>query len=294
MLLENLKDCYGVVNNKFTKESQNFNSGYKYWSQILLERAMRLFVWKNTGDIPAKEIEFALMLNGSCGFTDKYKKTLSAFQGQWCGKPTQYYDIYEDYSVYSPVYSAILKVGKNIEVIDNNACRTSVLPLINRYAIMLSHTEVSFVNTLINGRDSGGIPIASTAAQKTAIESYRNSLCNGKVMSILDPCFSGVEFKGVNKNTTLQITDLVEVRANLLNSFYEDLGVKTSKEKKGNMIVEEVRANDAMLMLNLSDMLYHRQLGCEKVNKLFGVNISVDISEELKYNEVIKGDGENE
>ena len=49
-----------------------------------------------------------------------------------------------------------------------------------------------------------------------------------------------------------------------------------------------------MLMLNLSDMLYNRQLGCEKVNKLFGTNWSVDISEELKYNEFVKGGENNE
>ena len=294
MIFDDIYNCPSISSKKLAKESMTYEWGYDYWKSILTERAMRLFVWKNTGDVPQREIEFALMLNGSCGVTNKYKNTMAVFNGQYSGSPTIYYDMYEDYAVYSPVYSKILKVDKNVAVIRNNNCMNSIIPLVHRYATMLSHTEVSFINTLINGRDSGGIPIASTNAQKIAIENYRNSLFNGKVTSILDPAFSGVQFLSVDKNTTLNIKDLMETRKNLLNSFYEDLGVKTAREKKGNMIQNEVNANDSMLMLNLSDMLYNRQLGCEKVNKLFGTNWSVDISEELKYNEFVKGGENNE
>lgn len=276
--------------NKLAKESYTFSVGYDYWFQILLERASRLFVWKNTEDVPQKEIEFALMLNGSCGVTDKYKDTLYVFNGHFSGSPTVYFDEFTDYSVYSPVYSANLKVNDEIIVIDNNACRNSIYMLIHRYAIMLSHVEVSFVNELINGRDGGAIPIASTQAQYSALENYRNALCNGKLIPILDPAFSGVEFAPVDRKINFNIKDLMETRDNLLSSFYQDLGVKTSKPKKGNMIVEEVSANDSMLMLNLNDMLYNRQLGCEKVNKRFGTNWSVEISPELNYLDTEKSD----
>lgn len=271
--------------NKLAKESYTFSVGYDYWKEILFERAMRLFVWKGTGNVPPREIEFALLLNGSCGVTNKYKNKLVAFSGMYAGAPTVYYDVYEQYSVYSPVFSQILNVNVDVAVIRNNACMNSIYPLIHRYAIMLAHIEVSLVNTLINGRDSGGIPVASTKAQKTAIEDYRNSLCNGKVTSILDPAFSGVQFLSVDKNTTLDVKELIESRQNILSSYYADLGVKTAREKKSNMIDAEVNANDSMLLLNLSDMLTERQLGAELVNSMYGTNWSVDIADELKYNE---------
>lgn len=268
--------------NKLAKEGGTFSDGYEYWKAILFERAVRLFKWKNTHEIPQHEIECAVMMNGSAGVTDKYKRTLSVFNGWYCGAPTQYYDIYEDYSVHSPVFSDVLKVGKEIAVIRNTALMTSVYPLVHRYAIMLAHTETSFVNTLINGRDSGGIPVASTQAQVTAIENYRNNLCNGKVGAILDPAFSGVQFLSVDKNTVLNIKELIETRENLLNAFYNDIGVKTAWNKKGNMIQEEVQANDAMLLLNIADMLEQRQKACEEVNRLYGTNWSVDIADEIK------------
>ena len=264
------------------KEGGTFSDGYEYWKELLFERAVRLFKWNNTGDIEPHEIEAILMMNGSLGATDKYKNTLSVFNGWYSGQPTQYFDQYEDYAVYSPVFSGIYKIGKDIEIMKNTALMTSIYPLVHRYAIMLAHTETSFINTLINGRDAGGVPIASTAAQKAAIEDYRNSLCNGKVTSILDPAFSGVDFKNTTSNTALNVKELVEVRENLLNSYYSDLGVKTAWNKKGNMISEEVEANNGMLLLNISDMLAQRQKGAEKINAMFGTNWSVEISPEIK------------
>ena len=74
----------------------------------------------------------------------------------------------------------------------------------------------------------------------------------------------------------------METRENLLNAFYSDLGVKTAWNKKGNMINEEVEANNSMLLLNISEMLDQRKQGCEKVNKLFGTNWSVEISPEIE------------
>jgi len=266
---------------QLAKEGGTFADGYSYWKDLLFERAVRLFKWSNTHEVPPHEIEVALLMGGAAGVTDKYKRTLSVFQGWYAGAPTQYYDIYEDFSIHSPVFSGVFKIGKDIEIIKNNALMNSIYPLVHRYAIMLAHTETSFVNTLINGRDSGGVPVASTQAQVTAIETYRNNLCNGKVGAILDPAFSGVQFLSVDKNTVLNIKELIETRENLLNAFYADLGVKTAWNKKGNMINEEVEANNSMLLLNISEMLEQRQIGCEKINKLYGTNWQVEIAPEI-------------
>lgn len=280
-------DEYFNANTKIkqlAKNSGTFADGYDYWKDVLLEKTVKLFKWGNTFEVPSYEIELALMLNGSAGITDKYKKKLSVFNGRYCGEPTQYYDVYKSYSVYSPVYSAILDTEKDVVVVKNNSLRNSIYPLVHRYAIMLAHTEVSFVNTLINGRDKNPAMV-STSQQKAAVEEYRNNLCNGKVTPILDPAFSGVEFASVASTSDLSIKDLMETRQNLIDSFLNEIGVKTSFNKKGNMIADEVSANDTMLILNLSDMLESRKIGCEEINKRFGTNWTVDLSPELKYNE---------
>lgn len=261
--------------------ADGYRAGYDFWLRALFERAMRLFVWTGTGDVPPKEIEGILLSNGSAGVLS-YKKAMGVFAGEYSGTPTIYYDEWRDYSFHSPVYSGTRRIGRDIVVIQNDSCRTSIMPLCHRYAAMLAHTEVSLVDTLINGRDAGGVPIASTEAQKKSIEEYRNALCNGRVGAILDPAFSGVDFKTTTSNTQLNIKDLVEVRENLLDAFYADLGVRTGYKKKGNMIQDEISADDPKLLLNISDMLHMRQLGAEKVNALYGTSWSVDIAPELK------------
>lgn len=267
------------------KNTGTYAECYAFWSNALFERALHLFHWE-TGNTPEHEIEKIIMLQGHVGIAP-YKPIgeLVAFHGAYGGGPSVYYDQFKEYNVNSPVYSKTLKVGKDVVVIWQNSVRASIYPLVHRYAVMLAHTELSLVNTLINGRDSGGVPIASTETARKSIQDYRNSLCNGSVLSILDPAFSTVEFKGINKNTALNIKDLMEVRENLLNGFYQDIGIKCAWNKKGNMIVEEVNANDSMLLLNLSDMLEFRKRGCEEVNKLFGTNWSVELNPVINYAE---------
>lgn len=274
---------------KIKAGNYNYVAGYNFWLENLMERAMRLLVIK-TDPVPKKEVYFAIAINGTAGVTDKYKRTLSVFAGNYCGEPTQYYDMYKSYSVYSPVYSAILAVDKQVVVIDNNRCRTSIYPLCHRYASLLSHVDVTLANTLINARDAGGTPVAGTKAQAESIKQYRNSLCNGTVVPIMDTAFLGVQFAGSDKHTFVSLHEIAELRRDLLCSFYNDLGVRTTRPKKGNMIVEEIMADDGMLLLNLDDMLESWRDGFDRVNKRYGTNWSVDLAPELQYRKEVDVD----
>lgn len=263
------------------KTSGTFEAGYDYWSNYLTERVLRLFKWENTGDVPSREIEIALMLGGSCGVTTKYKNTLSVFAGYYAGGPTQYYDVYKQYAVNSPVFSKILTIGKDVVMGRNNSVMNNALPLIHRYAMLLAHIEVTIVDVLIDSRTSS-VAIARTEAERQSLVNYRNSLCNGKVMPILDPAFSQAKFVDLKGNLGADLKTLIETRENILNSFYSDIGVKTAWNKKGNMIQEEVEASNGLMLFNLNDMLNCRKLLAEEVNTKYGTNWTVDISEELK------------
>ena len=292
MFLEEYLKCNKNIK-QILKTSGTFEAQYDYYKEYLTERVLRLFKW-NCGDdkdLP-REIEIALMLGGSVGITDKYKGILSAYQGYYAGQPTQYYDVYKQYAVHSPVYSKVLTIGKDVVVGRNNALMNSVYPLIHNTAMKLAHIDVSFIDVLIDGRTSS-VPVAMTEAQKQSLENWRNALCNGKVKSILDPAFSTTKFIDLKGNMNLTIKDLVEVRQNILEDFYNAIGVRCNHEKKGNMIEEEVTSNDSMLLFNINDMLRCRQNLCEEVNKMYGTNWTVDLSDELKQKGVLD-DEEND
>lgn len=72
-------------------------------------------------------------------------------------------------------------------------------------------------------------------------------------------------------------------KKNLLRSFYADIGVRASFDKKSNAVIDEVTADTSMLLYNVSDMLEERKKGCDQVNKLFGTSWTVRLSDEIDY-----------
>lgn len=284
MFLQHFMDTdMGKNISHLAKESSTFNLGYLYWRDQLFERIMRLFVWENTGEVQAKEIEQRLMLQGHCGITRiNGEKELTAMYGTFFGV-TKYHDEWEKYTVRCPIYAGTRTIGKDIEVIDNNSLRNPSYDLIHHYAIMLAHSEVTLINQLINARDSGGVPVASTEKQKTSIMTYLNKLFNGQYGVVTDVGNIGINYMGSDRKTAQPIIDIVEVREKLLKSFYSDIGIRSAFEKRNNTVMAEVEADTSLLLLNLSDMLKKREEGAEKVNKMFGTNWTVHIATEIDY-----------
>ena len=263
------------------KESCTYNVKYGYWRDALFERVMKLFVWENTGDLKPKEIEQRLILKGHCGIAE-YKGELTAFYGSFYGV-TKYMDEWTNYIVRCPIYTGEKKIGTDVVVIDNNSLRNPTFELVHHYATMLAHTEVSLINCLINARDSGGVPIASTEKQKTSIREYQNQLFNGKYGVVTDIGNLGITYAGSDRKTQQDLIDIMETREKLIKSFYSDIGVRSAFEKRNNTVQAEVEADTSLLLLNLADMLKCRERACEEVNKLFGTNWSVHVAREIDY-----------
>lgn len=292
MWLEDFFDQEGVGKlkiNKLARESSTFNSFYFFWRDNLFERIMRLFVWENTYDpktgigVKPKEIEQRLALKGHCGIAKlKGDKEVTAFFGSFNGV-TKYYDEKKNYMVRCPIYSGNLEIDTNVVVIDNCQLRNPLYPLVHHYAVMLAHNEVTLVDAMVNLRDSG-IPVAMTEKQRVAIADYQGKVFNGEYGQVTDPSMMGVNVIATKMDKEA-IRDIYEVREKLLKSFYSDIGIRSAFEKKNNAVEAEVEADSSLLLFNLGDMIACRKEGAEKVNKVFGLNWSVHIAEEIDYGE---------
>ena len=265
----------------------DYSFQYGYWKNYLTERISRLFEWKDT-DNENHHIELPTLIGGISGVKE-YEGKITPFFGRYAGDPTVFFDVFKSFSIYSPIESGIYEIGKDIAVIKNNSMGNSILPLVHDYAVKLAHNDVTLIRTLINARESGGTAIGSNEVEIQAIKDYYDDLCQGRYGSILDPAFSGVRFYGESKTTKLEILDLVETHRNILDDFYNDIGIRTSYNKKGNMISEEVSANDSRILFDLDDMFECRKRGAEDVNKLFNKNWTVEKSKEIRYEEMEGG-----
>ena len=292
MFLEETSEAKAKFDNKalkfFQKTGGTFLQFNAYWRENLFERIMRLFVWDNTDPVPAKEIEQRLLIQGHCGvFNFKDPKTgiteLTAMFGNFNGI-AKYMDELPRYMMRCPVWSGNTEVNKNSVVISNNSLRNPALPLVNHYAYLLAHTDVTLSRLMIAARDAGGVPIATSEKQKQDIEDYQRRLYNGEDGVVTDLGAIGVEYAGSDKHTNQNIVDVMDVRQRILKNFYSDIGVRASFEKRSNATVNEVEADTSMLLLNITDMLETRKRGAEAVNNMFSTNWSVKLADEINYN----------
>ena len=159
MYLNTWLDWTPVNVSDYARENSTYSAFYFYWRDELFSRVMRLFKEK-TDPIPPKEIEVRLMMQGHVGIAP-LKGELTAFWGLPNGI-SKYRDQLPFYSCRCPVWSGNLKVGKECEVIYNNILMNPLYDLIHHYAIILAHTEVTYIHTAVNARSANGVPIAST------------------------------------------------------------------------------------------------------------------------------------
>lgn len=275
----------------FQKHGGSFTRFYSFWRDNLFERVMRLFVWSNTDPVPPKEIEMRLHLQGHVGIADLFiedfdgssQSGLTAFFGNYYGVG-KYFDEKPFYMLRCPIWAGPGTVGVDCEVISNNSLRNPTIEVVDHYAYLLAHTEVTLGGVLINARDAGGVPVATSTKQLESIKTYQKKLYNGESGVVTDNGALGVNYAGVSRQTNQNAQDIVEVRQKLLKNFYADIGIRASFEKRSNAVVSEVEADTSMLLLNNSDMLDSRKKGAERVNRLFGTKWSVQLSPEIQYN----------
>ena len=294
-----LYDFFGTadgkkINEKHHRQSTTYNAFYLYWREQLYERVMRLFIWDGVDEgkdaIKPKEIEKRLLLRGHCGVTRFSASTanfradnkLAVMFGSFYGV-TEYYDEWTNYTVRCPVYAGQRTIDKDVIVIDNNSIRNPIYPLIHHYASLIAHTEVTLVNALVNARDAGGVPIVATEKQKQSVNQYLTKLYNGQYGTVTDLGSLGIEYAGSDRKTGQTIHEIIEIREKLIKSFYSDIGVRSAFEKRNNTVQAEVEADTSLLLLNLADMIHCREVGCDKVNEMFGTNWSVHVAEEIDY-----------
>lgn len=276
------------------KEGGTLLSNYDFWIDNLFERIMNMFIWEVGSDVLPKEIEQRLIINGSCAIADfmtNGKKELTAFFNSFHGV-TKYYDEKTHCTVTSPIYTDNLKIGEECAVIDNTKLRTPLMPVVEHYAYMLAHAEVTLVSALIDARDAGGVPAATSEKQKQSIIEYQTKLFNGEKGVITDFGALGVQYAGSDRHTQQNIVDIMEVRQKLLKNFYADIGVKAAFDKRSNAVTSEVEADSAMLLFNVSDMLQMREIGCQRVNNLYGTSWTVKLNPEIEN--IVNGGGEDE
>lgn len=284
MYLDEIKNIKTYKNGK-----PQFNNSFKYWRNKLFEQVNKIFTWEDL-PFPQKEIEIRLHLFGIVAII-KEDNELIAVEPNLNGV-TNYVDEFTDINFATPLINGTRQIDVDTVIIDNNTLRNPTINSIDRYAMMLAHTEISLITALVNGRATKTY-VATNNKVAENIRDYQKKLYNGQNDVIVDSSFIGLDIKDNDNSSLNNIKTLYDIRQNLLYSFLEDMGIKKNQQKRERLVTDEVNADDTLLKLNIKDMFDSRKIACDKINKMFGTNIKIYCNVDYNADGLIDKEGES-
>ena len=293
---------FGLGSSDILSDKKKLRESYM---RYMLSQTVEMFEYDGLPEtIPQKELEILHQLNGFAIWKEVNGK-LYVFFGGLGGVLNEYY--HPTRAIISNPYlnySADLEIDKECVVSFNDKLRYGLLAMFEKYASLMSECDVSMRFALVNAR----IPYLINANDdntKESVETVLKDIWDGSKFGVilnkqlLDK--NGVFTAEFGKTGQSSIKDLIELRQYIKSSWYLELGIQSNYNmKRESLNSTETTMDEDVLLPLIDDMLEQRKNDLEKVNKMFGLNITVKLSsswekirEEIK-NELAKQETESE
>ena len=251
--------------------------------RYMLDKTNGMFKYENLPKtIPARKLEEFIQTRGYVAIInydgDNAPHGFYAVTGGRGGERDAYYEPID--FVFANPYLGIdgtYRIGEKCEIIRNDSLYMGVLPLYTRYASLLVENAITLRLCDINLRSLLRMS-APDDKTKASAELYLKRLEDGENAVIGDaPFFDGVNFHDENHPNN-HMKDLIEYEQYLKASWFNEMGLDANYNMKRERISNgEVNQNSDALIPLMQDMLNNRKECIEKVNNLFGLNITVDL-----------------
>lgn len=283
----NIREIKKIIGSMY--DVSNVESGYWYWFWKLYNIVIDMFEYEGLPErIKKEDIENSLILLGYATIFDRKGHLYSVF--------SRIYDYDYAYQPTKMVYANprlvdphIYTIGEDCAVIYNTSMRYRVWNLkvdgglytfIARYARQLADIESTLNIYTVNSRITS-YPSADGEKMASSIKAFFDKVTMGQRAVISDDAIIN-RFRNIDINRSSirdGVNDWLIARDKTLEQFYRDIGVRMNNPKKAQVNEEEIEANDQLLLISLDDMLIARQEGIDRVNDLFGTNISVRLND---------------
>lgn len=172
----------------------------------------------------------------------------------------------------------------------NDHLMQGVLPILDKYNLLISHTDLSIYMALVNSRLQN-IGLAGRDAEAKAFEMVFDQMEDGELRAIIDRNMLNKTTVLPNSGKTNLLTDLIEIEQFLWAKKWNELGLNANwNGKRESLSHSENLMNTDALMPLLEDMLECYQDAAEQTNELFGEYlekgpISVEFANAWEVNE---------
>ena len=273
-----------ITYKRFQSYVKDKDTAVNHYIDNYLTKTQSMFVYENLPvTIPQSELEHLLQTTGNC-FVAEVNGELYALSGSTGGvndaynRPTQYI-------VANPALNLCktYEIGKDGVLVKNDYYMNGLLPLIGKFAVLLTDSNISLNTAVILSRITMLIS-ASDDKTKQSADTFMQKILDGDFSVIGESAFfDGVKLQTIPTGSSSQLMQLMEIiqyyKANLLN----ELGLNANfNMKRERLNRSEVSMNIDVLLPFVDNMLYERQQAVEAINEMFGTEITVDLHSSWK------------
>lgn len=262
--------------------------------RYFLSRLQSMFKYNNLPDsIPAKWLENYLLTAGCCVWIKSSDGNLYVVGANIGGKPDVYYIPKECIVVnpYLPTEDNKTYIrDENCVLMVNDTYAQGLMPLLEKWCSLLCDVEISLGMSAVLSRSSFMITCCDDNTKNSA-ELWLKRLSEGSLGIIGEsPLLVGNQDHALSVNqlsgADTTITNLIELEQYIKASLYNELGLQSNYNMKRESINSgEAQLTEDQLHPLIDNMLKERQEALEKVNAMFGTDITVEFNSAWEINE---------
>ena len=268
---------------------------YRFYFDRLMELSISMFDWDNVPEsIDTRFLEMTLFTNGSAvffldedlnnntGLSDArqsegtYLALPVAMNGKW-----NVYNVPVEYRAYATSGYQKQLNGNNSVIIYNNMIRTNSVQTCKLYAKRLWNLD-RIIDVNANAQKTPVLITCPEEQRLTAINVYEQ--WDGNEPVILGDKNLDMNLLKVLRTDAPYVADkLYQLKTEIWNEALTYLGISNiNYQKKERMITDEVLRNQGGTIASRYSRLEARREAVEQINKMFGLDISVDYREDYR------------
>ena len=292
--MNNMPNNRGLWNFDFSdKYKLNKKELVNSYIRYMLNRTQDMFEYKGLPEsIPKKNLELYLQTKGFVVIPSKNIDKPIAMYGGLGGVPNEYY-MPTIAIVNNPYlkYNESLTIGEDCIVIYNDSTITGLMPMFEKYALLLAECDLSINMINKTNRIDNVIECGDSNTEAAALK-FIEDIENGELSHIVSKKFideSLLKIHSLSK-TTDNLLKLIELRNYIESSWYIDLGLNSNYNMKRESLTDsETEVDTYTLTPLIKNMLEERQNGIKRINEKWNLNISVDLGGSWKklFNKIL-------
>ena len=274
------KNKYGNRQDRMNM-AENMTSFIKYRNHLMM-LAMSMFDWKELPkSINKRFLEKTLYMRGAAVFFKDEMLGFLCLPVAWAGPFDVYTDPKEYYAYSTSGYKSKILDESNSVIIWNNYLRIPSCYTVDFDAKRLANLEQA-IDVNCNAQKTPIAVICSENERLTMLNLYAQYDGNApfiygqKDLNIKD-------IKAISTGAPFVADKLYQMKMQVWNEALTELGISNvSYQKKERLVSDEVIRNMGGTIASRYTRLEMRRDACEKINELFGLNVTVDYRDDFR------------